>query len=238
MRGDDLLIEGLRTSLVIPAHDEELGLPAVLAAVPEAVDEVIVVDNASTDSTSEVAMAHGARVVEQPVKGYGSAYMAGLASATGDVVSTADADGTYPVELIPMLVRRLCQGRYDFISARRVPDDQARNLNNILRFSGNAVLTAATMLLFLRFIRDSQSGMWVFRREILPRLRLTSLGMPFSEEIKIEAWRSRGLRCCEIPIPFSYSGRMGAPKLRLWRDGWRNLLFLFAKRFDIPMRGA
>jgi hypothetical protein len=94
------------------------------------------------------------------------------------------------------------------------------------------------MLLFFRRIRDSQSGMWIFRRSILPRLKLTSLGMPFSEELKIEVWRSPGIRCREFGIPFSYSDRVGAPKLRLWRDGFRNLVFLFAKRFGIPMTKA
>lgn len=232
------MIAGRTVSLVIPAHNEEQGLPRVLAAVPEGIDEVIVVDNASTDSTAEVAASFGARVVPQPVKGYGSAYMAGLPASGCEIVTTADADGTYPVELLPYLVDKLEAGRWDFVSARRVADDRAGNLENMLRFGGNAMLTFWTVALFWRFIRDSQSGMWVFRREVLDGLRLTSRGMPFSEEIKIEAWRKRGLRCCEIPVPFSYSRRLGEAKLRLWRDGARNLAFLFAKRLGIPMTGA
>jgi glycosyltransferase involved in cell wall biosynthesis len=232
------MIEGLSVALVIPAHNEELGLPRVLGSVPEGVDEVIVVDNGSTDRTAEVAASLGARVVPEPRKGYGSAYMAGLAAASSDVIATSDADGTYPVREIPDLVRRLVAGELDFISARRIPDDHARNLNNVLRFSGNAVLTLCTMVLFFRRIRDSQSGMWIFRRSILPRLKLTSLGMPFSEELKIEVWRNPGIRCREFGIPFSYSDRVGAPKLRLWRDGFRNLVFLFARRFGIPMTKA
>jgi glycosyltransferase involved in cell wall biosynthesis len=232
------MIEGLGVTLVIPAHNEEEGLPRVLGSVPEGVDEVIVVDNCSADRTAEVARSLGARVVSEPRKGYGSAYMAGLAAASTDVIATADADGTYPVQMIPELVRLLVSSDLDFISARRIPDDHARNLNNILRFAGNAVLTLCTMLLFLRRISDSQSGMWVFRRAILPGLELTSLGMPFSEELKVEVWRNGRIRCREVGIPFSYSNRVGAPKLRLWRDGFRNLLFLFAKRFGIRMTGA
>jgi glycosyltransferase involved in cell wall biosynthesis len=232
------MIAGRTVSLVIPAHNEEAGLPRVLESVPEGVDEVIVVDNASTDGTSAVAASYGARVVLQPEKGYGSAYMAGLPSASGQIIATADADGTYPVELLPFLVERLESDGMDFISARRVADDKAGNLENALRFGGNAMLTLWTVILFWKLIRDSQSGMWVFRREVVDRLHMTSRGMPFSEEIKIEAWRNRGLRCCEIPIPFSYSTRLGTAKLRLWRDGFRNLLFLFAKRLRIPMTGA
>jgi len=232
------MIAGRTVSLVIPAHNEEQGLPRVLAAVPEGIDEVIVVDNASTDSTAEVAASFGARVVPQPVKGYGSAYMVGLPASGCEIVTTADADGTYPVELLPYLVEKLEAGRWDFVSARRVADDRAGNLENMLRFGGNAMLTFWTVALFWRFIRDSQSGMWVFRREVFDGLRLTSRGMPFSEEIKIEAWRKKGLRCCEIPVPFSYPRRLGEAKLRLWRDGARNLAFLFAKRLGIPMTGA
>jgi glycosyltransferase involved in cell wall biosynthesis len=232
------MIAGMSVTLVIPAHNEEQGLPGVLGAVPKSVDEVIVVDNSSTDRTAEVARALGARVVQEPRKGYGSAYMAGLAAASTDLIATADADGTYPVQKIPEIVELLASANLDFISARRVPDDHSRNLNSMLRFTGNAVLTLCTILLFFRRISDSQSGMWVFRRSILQGLRLTSLGMPFSEELKIEAWRNGRIRCREVGIPFSYSDRVGAPKLRLWRDGFRNLLFLFAKRLGIPMTGA
>jgi glycosyltransferase involved in cell wall biosynthesis len=232
------MIAGMSVTLVIPAHNEEQGLPGVLGAVPKSIDEVIVIDNSSTDRTAEVARAFGARVVQEPRKGYGSAYMAGLAAASTDLIATADADGTYPVQKIPEIVELLASANLDFISARRVPDDHARNLNSMLRFTGNAVLTLCTILLFFRRISDSQSGMWVFRRSVLQGLRLTSLGMPFSEELKIEVWRSRRIRCREVGIPFSYSDRVGAPKLRLWRDGFRNLVFLFAKRLGIPMTGA
>jgi dolichol-phosphate hexosyltransferase len=78
-------------------------------------------------------------------------------------------------------------------------------------------------------MRDSQSGMRVFRRSLLPRLRLTSDGMPFSEEIKLEALSNPEIRFAEFPIP--YAQRIGQVKLRRWRDGWENLAFLVRKRF-------
>ena len=93
---------------------------------------------------------------------------------------------------------------------------------------GNAVLTIAAAALFLRTIRDSQSGMWVFRRAALERMRLTSDGMAFSEEIKLEALL-RGLRFGEGHIP--YGARIGEVKLQKWKDGWENLAFLVRKRF-------
>jgi glycosyltransferase involved in cell wall biosynthesis len=224
--------------LVIPAHNEEMGISSVLKAVPDEVDRVYVVTNCCTDRTGSVAGEHGAIVIDQPAIGYGNAYKAGFAAVDTDIVCTSDADGTYPVQLISQLVDDLLEHKLDFISARRIPDDHSGTMNNIMRFSGNLVLTAFTMLLFWRKIMDSQSGMWIFRREILDKVKLTSDGMPFSEELKIEVWSNRSIKCAERPVPFSYSSRVGKAKLNLWRDGFRNLVFLFARRFGIPMTGA
>lgn len=224
--------------LVIPAHNEEEGIAAVLSAVPDQVDRIFVVANCCTDGTSLVAEKYGAIVIDQPIKGYGSAYKAGFAAVDTDIVCTADADGTYPVQDIPRLIEDLLENKLDFISARRIPDDHSGTLNNIMRFSGNLILTAFTMLLFWKKIMDSQSGMWIFHREVLDGINLTSDGMPFSEELKIEVWSHNEINCAERGVPFSYSSRVGMAKLNLWRDGFRNLVFLFAKRFGISMTGA
>lgn len=217
---------GLRICLVIPCYNEEDGIRQVLSRVPREVDDVVVVDNASTDRTSVVAAQGGARVVPETRRGYGAAYKAGLAAASGDVVVTLDGDGTYPPEQIPRLVDVLVDRNWDFLSACRFPlsDPRAMGWSNQI---GNGVLTVATWLLFRQPIRDSQSGMWVFRRALLERLQLTSDGMAFSEEIKLEALL-RGARFGEEHIP--YGIREGEVKLQKWRDGWANLVFLVRKR--------
>ena len=87
----------------------------------------------------------------------------------------------------------------------------------------------AMSILFFRWVRDSQSGMWVFRRSILKAMKLEADGMAFSEEIKIEAIRNPGIRFGEIYI--LYSSRLGEKKLNPWRDGFQNLAFLLKKRF-------
>ena len=117
--------------------------------------------------------------------------------------------------------------RGDVLSASRFPLSEPATLHLSNRL-GNRVLTVAAPMLFWKPIRDSQSGMWVFRRALLERLRLTSDGMAFSEEIKLEALL-RGFRFGEAHIP--YGDREGQVKLQKWRDGWANLAFLFRRRF-------
>jgi len=167
--------------------------------------------------------------VAEKTPGYGAAYKSGLKAARSDLVVTMDGDGTYPPEEIPRLVDTLVERRWDFLSACRFPlsDRRAMGLSNRV---GNWVLTAAAALLFFKPIRDSQSGMWVLRRTGLERLRLTSNGMAFSEEIKLEAVL-RGLAFGEAHIP--YGARIGEVKLQKWRDGWDNLLFLVRKRLGL-----
>jgi glycosyltransferase involved in cell wall biosynthesis len=190
---------------------------------------VVVVDNNSTDRTAEVARSLGARVVRETRKGYGAAYQAGLPAATGDVTVTLDGDGTYPADQIPELVDHLIDRQLDFLSASRFPlkNPRAMNFSNKV---GNGILTIGMAVLFGRPVRDSQSGMWVFRTAVYPKLRVQSDGMAFSEEIKIEAIRHPEVRFGEYPI--DYRPRVGEVKLNKWRDGFQNLFFLVKKRFS------
>ncbi len=219
----------LKLSVVIPCYNEENGVREVIGRMPAAVDEVVVVDNNCTDRTAEVARSLGARVVEAKTPGYGAAYKAGLAAATGDLIITMDGDGTYPPEEIERLVDELVTKNWDFLSAARFPlaDPRAMNVTNRL---GNGVLTLTARILFGVGLGDSQSGMWVFKRSLLPRLVLKSDGMPFSQEIKLEAVL-RKARFGESHIP--YGARIGEVKLQKWRDGWRNLTHLVGKRFGL-----
>jgi glycosyltransferase involved in cell wall biosynthesis len=220
---------GLKISVVIPCYNEEDGVRITIGQLPPVVDEIVVVDNNCTDRTAEVARSLGARVVAETRKGYGAAYQAGLPAATGDVIVTLDGDGTYPADQIPELVDHLEDNKLDFISASRFPlkNPRAMNFSNKV---GNAVLTAGMAVLYGTPVRDSQSGMWVFRSSVYPKLRVKSDGMAFSEEIKIEAIRHRDVRFGEYNV--DYRPRVGEVKLDKWRDGFRNLFFLVKKRFS------
>ncbi len=227
------MFRGKRVSVVIPCHNEEAGIRATLEQMPAIVDEVVVVDNASTDRTAEVAASLGARVVSEPRKGYGRAYQTGFAEATGDIVVTMDGDGTYPPNSIPLLLYVLLEDRLDFMTARRWRSRNDRS-KSALRLLGNAVLSATTFVLFRCSLIDSQSGMWIFRREILQKIWPQSEGMALSQEIKILAFTHPEIECMEMPI--YYGERVGESKLNLWRDGFGNLLQLFKLRLALGKR--
>src|SRR5262249_24736407 len=178
---------GKRISVVMPCHNEEEGVRATIEQMPPIVDEVLVIDNASTDRTAEVAESLGARVVYEGRKGYGRAYKTGFTEARGDIIVTMDGDGTYPPNSIPLLLHVLLEEKIDFMTARRWRSKNDKS-KSPLRLLGNAILSGATMLLFRRFLIDSQSGMWVFRREALPGFQPTSDTMALSPEIKILAF--------------------------------------------------
>jgi glycosyltransferase involved in cell wall biosynthesis len=220
----------LRVTVIIPTLNEEEGIGKVIDQVPRPDDmkiEFLVIDSDSTDRTKEIAKSKGAIVVNESRRGYGRAYKTGFENAKGDVIATLDADCTYPAEKIPELVRMLDDEGLDFITTDRFAIMEKGAMSGKHRL-GNWVLSKTARLLFKARFKDSQSGMWIFRRKILKKLDLTSDGMPLSEEIKIEAW-AKGFRCLEIPI--EYRIRVGEVKLSSWKDGWKNFKFLFKKRF-------
>ena len=91
-------------TVIIPCLNEEQGIEKVLRRMPDFVDEKIVVDNGSTDRTSEVAASLGAYVIREEVRGYGRAYRRGFAHATGDIIVTLDGDHSYPPDAISYLL--------------------------------------------------------------------------------------------------------------------------------------
>ncbi len=145
------------------------------------------------------------------------------------MIITLDGDHSYPPDAISYLLEAFFHLDVVFMNASRFPvrDKQAMSFKH--KF-GNWMLSIAMSVLYFRWVRDSQSGMWVFRRSILQNMRLVSDGMAFSEEIKIEALKSDRVRFEEISI--QYTSRLGEIKLNPWRDGFYNLWFLVKKRFS------
>ena len=211
--------------------NEEKSIGLVIDEVKGAVGasrelEIIVVDTDSKDRTRAIALEHGATVVDEPRRGYGRAYKTGFERASGEFIATLDADMTYPASEIPLLLERLDKDSLEFIATNRFAKMEKGAMGAKHRL-GNWVLSVTARLLFRVRIKDSQSGMWVFRKSCLERLNVESDKMSFSEELKIEAFKK--LRAIEVPI--SYRVRLGEVKLQSWNDGFGNLKYLFKKRF-------
>jgi glycosyltransferase involved in cell wall biosynthesis len=217
-------------SVIIPTMNEEEAIGKVMDEINSALKgmpfEVLVVDTNSKDRTKEIAAGKGARVIEEPRRGYGRAYKTGFAQAKGKYIATLDADCTYPAGDIPKFVKILETDDVDFISGDRLTniDKEAMTFEHRM---GNWGLKVAMNVLFGMKSADSQTGMWVFKRSVLPKFNLVSDRMALSEEIKIEAAKKVNYR--EIPI--KYTPRVGEVKLNTWQDGKDNLKFLFSKRF-------
>ena len=217
-------------SVVIPTMNEQASIGAVIDEVQAALAdwdlEILIVDTDSRDATKEIATAKGARVVSERRRGYGRAYKTGFAVARGTFVATLDADLTYPARRFPDFLAALAEDRADFVSGDRFSALSNGAMTGMHRV-GNGLLNIAFRSLYDSGIRDSQSGMWSFRRAILPRLQVLHDGMAFSEELKLEVIRA-GFRFVEIPI--EYRLRVGQKKIRSVSDATGNLIWLVRKR--------
>ena len=221
----------MKVSVIIPTLNEEKSIGMVIDRIHKNKKyniEIIIVDGNSTDKTREIAKKKGAKVIVEKRKGYGRAYKTGFLYANGNIIVALDGDGTYPAEKIDEFVSYLIKNNLDFISGERFSKMKKGVMSFTHKF-GNKVLTFVANLLFGLHLKDSQSGFWVFRKKILKSMNLISDGMPFSEEIKIEAFRK--FKCKELPIV--YRERKGEVKLNTFRDGYKNLAFLIKKRFHI-----
>ncbi|MFF8027409.1 glycosyltransferase family 2 protein [Streptomyces sp. NPDC007896] len=220
-------------SIVIPALNEAENLPTVMGSIPNHElsaagwrVEVIVVDNASTDDTADVARSLGAVVVSQPNRGYGNAYQAGFDAATGEVIATGDADCTYPFDALPHLLHILDARGVEFMTTNRLGLEN-RHAMKPSHTMANYALSALSRALFRNGLRDSQSGMWIFQRHVWKTIDVRSPGMAFSQEIKNAATRA-GFRCLEVPIEYRVRG--GEVKLNALPDGVANLRQLFSHK--------
>jgi glycosyltransferase involved in cell wall biosynthesis len=215
-------------SVVIPCLNEaeniEICVTRALAVLEEhhIPGEVVVADNASEDGSPELAAKAGARVIHEPRRGYGSAYLAGLGAATGDYVVMLDADLTYDFEDIPAFVAKLDEGA-EMVIGDRMDNIHPGAMPWLHRYVGNPVLTGILNTFFRTGVKDAHCGMRALRRDVLPTLDLRTTGMEFASEMVIRASK-RDLDIRQIPI--EYHPRGGESKLSSFRDGWRHLRFL------------
>jgi len=221
-------VAGPQVSVVIPCLNEAATIEECVRRARQALDsnhlagEVIVVDNGSDDGSGRLAAGAGARVVLEPERGYGSAYLTGLAAATGRNVVMADADLTYDFGEIPRFVAELEAGA-DMVIGNRMQNIHPGAMPWHHRYIGNPLLSGLLNVLFRTGVDDAHCGMRALRRDVLPRLDLRTTGMEFASEMVIRAAKEK-LVIRQFPI--EYHPRGGESKLSSFRDGWRHLRFL------------
>ena len=220
--------ESMRVSVIIPCLNEADNIEECVRRARRVLEdsgiagEVVVADNGSTDGSAELAAAEGARVVREPRRGYGSAYLAGFAAARGDYLVMLDADLTYDFDDIPRFVSRLDDGA-QLVIGDRMDNIQPGAMPWLHRYVGNPVLTGILNLFFRTGVKDAHCGMRAVRRTALATLDLRTTGMEFASEMVIRASKE-DLDIRELPI--EYHPRGGESKLASFRDGWRHLRFL------------
>lgn len=195
----------------------------------DVVDEVIMVDDGSSDGTFQAAQ----RLVGEKVKllrhevnqGKVAALRTGVLQASGDVIIFTDADNTYPARYVPQLVQEIEKGA-DLVLGARI---QAReNIPAFNRLGNNIFSFLATYISCIR-IKDSQTGMRAFRREMFDKLDVKAKGLEFETKMTVRAAKL-GYKIVEIPI--EYRERVGKSKLNPLKDGARMLTALLSVAYS------
>jgi glycosyltransferase involved in cell wall biosynthesis len=221
----------LELTILIPCLNEARTLTACIRkargflARTGVAGEVLVADNGSTDRSQELARSHGARVIDVPEPGYGSALIAGTRAARGRYVIMGDGDGSYDFSQLDLFVERLREGQQLVMGNRFVGGIHDGAMPPLHRYLGNPVLSTIGRILYQSPCGDFHCGLRGFEREAILKLNLCAKGMEFASEMVVKAsvWK---LRIAEVPTTLAPDGRDRAPHLRRWRDGWRHLRFL------------
>lgn len=192
----------MKISLIIPALNEEESLPHVLAEVPWAMlQQVIVVDNGSVDSTAAVAAAGGALVIREPQRGYGAACYAGVRAAqAAEVLVFLDADGSFDAREIPELLAPIERGDAELVLGSRFLGRREPGAMPLHGLLGNWLVAHAIRWLSKIPLTDLGPFRAITRRT-LDRLQLQERTYGWPSEMIVKA-AQLGVPICEVPVTY------------------------------------
>ena len=225
--------ELVKVSAIIPCLNESETIGACITKALAAMQalgiegEVVVSDNGSSDDSPEIARRLGARVVHQPVRGYGAALQAGIENARGEYLIMADADGSYDWSNLAPFIEGLDAGAELVMGNRFAGGIEPGAMPFLNKYLGNPVLSWLTRAAYNLPVGDLHCGMRAFTRTAYARMNPRTPGMEFATEMVVRAHQA-GLRLAEVPIVLSPDGRSGPPHLRPFTDGWRHLRFILS----------
>lgn len=231
--------EDIEVSVVIPTLNEEITIGFCVEKAIKTLErlgikgEVIISDSYSKDRTVEIAISKGARVVYQPLRGYGNAYHKGIAEAKGKIIIIGDADNTYDFSDLEKFIVPLKKGECDLVMGNRLNDTIEKGAMPWLhRYIGTPIMTWVLNKLFKTNISDCNCGMRSFTKEAYYKMNLKSPGWEYASEMVIKAGLV-GLRIKEVDITLHKDMEGRKPHLNPWKAAWNNfkLMFMFSARY-------
>lgn len=224
-------LRAMEVSIVMPCLNEAETLQVCLKKANKFLEEnkiigeVIVADNGSTDGSQEIAIRNGARLIQVPEKGYGSALMSGSKAAAGKYIIMGDSDDSYDFTNLMPYLEKLREGN-DLVMGNRFKGGIMKGAMPFLhRYLGNPVLSFIGRLFFNIPVRDFHCGLRGYSKDAFNRFDLKTKGMEFASEMVVKASLCK-MKITEVPTILYPDGRSRPPHLRTWRDGWRHLRFL------------
>ena len=189
------------------------------------IGEIIIADNGSIDGSQNIARRNGARVIDVPIRGYGSALYFGSLQAKGKYIIVGDSDDSYDFSKLDKFIKKLDCG-FDLVVGNRFLGGIKKGAmpwKN--RYIGNPILSFIGTFLFKCPVKDFHCGLRGYTMDAFLKMNLRTTGMEFASEMIIKA-SLLGMKITEVPTILSKDGRSRQPHLRPWRDGWRHLSFM------------
>jgi len=216
-------------SIILPCLNEEQAIGYCINEIKQVIKEnklnaeILVVDNGSKDKSIEIIKQKKVKLIHEPKKGYGSAYLTGFSASKGKYLFFADSDATYSFKNIPRFINQLKKG-HDFVIGNRFQGNIEKSaMSWSHKHIGNPILSLILRLFFKTNVHDSHCGMRAITKQALDKLNLQTKGMEFASEMVIKAGK-RNLKIKELPI--HYHKRKGKSKLKSFADAWRHLRFM------------